>query len=87
MAFMIISGLYLCFVSLTDKRLSALSGMGLVGFGVVVLFSNFSAPDLAITLVLTEVLTVILFVLVFYHLPRLGRYSMQQNKNCRFGFC
>lgn len=78
MAIMIISGLG--FVMMTDKRLSALAGMGLIGFGVVVLFSNFSAPDLAITLVLTEVLTVILFVLVFYHLPRLGRYSTRSTK-------
>ncbi|MFW7377284.1 MAG: hydrogen gas-evolving membrane-bound hydrogenase subunit E [Oligoflexus sp.] len=65
----------LSFVARTHKRLSAVAGLGLLGFGVVLFFSTYSAPDLAITQVLIEVLTVILFVLVFYHLPGIARFT------------
>jgi len=70
---MLLAGL--SYVAKTHKRLSAVAGLGLVGFGVVLFFSTYSAPDLAITQVLIEVLTVILFVLVFYHLPGIARFT------------
>lgn len=70
---MILTGV--AYVAKTHKRLSAVAGLGLVGFGIVLFFSTFSAPDLAITQILIEVLTVILFVLVFYHLPGIARFT------------
>jgi multicomponent Na+:H+ antiporter subunit A len=54
----------------TRSRLSAIAALGVVGYGVSLIFMLFGAPDLAMTQILIETLTVILFVLVLYHLPR-----------------
>jgi multicomponent Na+:H+ antiporter subunit A len=56
--------------STTGSRLTALLAVGVIGFGVALLFILFSAPDLAITQVLVETLTVVLFMFVVYRLPR-----------------
>ena len=53
----------------TRSRLAAVAALGVVGYGVALVFVFFSAPDLAITQFMIETLTVILFVLVFHHLP------------------
>jgi multicomponent Na+:H+ antiporter subunit A len=50
-------------------RLAAIAALGVVGYGVALIFVLFGAPDVAMTQFLVETLTVILFVLVFYHLP------------------
>jgi multicomponent Na+:H+ antiporter subunit A len=50
-------------------RLGMVAALGVVGYGVALLFVLFGAPDLAITQFLVETLMVILFVLVLYHLP------------------
>jgi multicomponent Na+:H+ antiporter subunit A len=57
------------FVSSTRSRLGAVASLGIVGFGVALLYVLFSAPDLGITQVLIETLTVILLVLVLFRLP------------------
>ena len=54
---------------LARRRLAAIAALGVVGYGVALVFVLFGAPDLAMTQFLVETLTVILFVLVFYHLP------------------
>jgi multicomponent Na+:H+ antiporter subunit A len=54
---------------LLTSRLAAIAALGVVGYGVALVFVLFGAPDLAMTQFLVETLTVILFVLVFYHLP------------------
>ncbi|HXG09205.1 MAG TPA: putative monovalent cation/H+ antiporter subunit A [Gemmataceae bacterium] len=54
---------------LAKARLAAIAALGVVGYGVALIFVLFGAPDLAMTQFLVETLTVILFVLVFYHLP------------------
>ena len=54
---------------LLRSRLAAIAALGVVGYGVALVFVLFGAPDLAMTQFLVETLTVILFVLVFYHLP------------------
>jgi multicomponent Na+:H+ antiporter subunit A len=54
---------------LVKSRLAAIAALGVVGYGVSLIFILFAAPDLAMTQFLVETLTVILFVLVFYHLP------------------
>jgi len=53
---------------LARSRLAAIASLGVVGFGVALIFVLFGAPDVAMTQFLVETLTVILFVLVFYHL-------------------
>ncbi len=50
------------------SRLAAIAALGVVGYGVALIFVLFGAPDVAMTQFLVETLTVILFVLVFYHL-------------------
>jgi multicomponent Na+:H+ antiporter subunit A len=54
----------------SSSRLGAVAALGVVGFGVALLFLFFGAPDLAMTQFLVETLTVILLVLVLYRLPR-----------------
>ncbi len=56
-------------------RLGAVAALGIVGYGVTVIYVLYGAPDLALTLVSVETLTVILFVLVLYHLPRFAIYT------------
>ena len=59
----------------TRSRLSAIAALGIVGYGVALIYVLFGAPDLAMTQILIETLTVILFVLVLYHLPRFAILS------------
>ena len=56
-------------------RLTAVASLGVVGYGVAMIYILFGAPDLAITQFVVETLTVILFVLVFYHMPQFARLS------------
>jgi multicomponent Na+:H+ antiporter subunit A len=59
----------------TTSRLTAVAALGVVGFGMALLFLFFGAPDLAMTQFAIEALTVILFVLVIYKLPQFGKLS------------
>jgi multicomponent Na+:H+ antiporter subunit A len=59
----------------SSSRFGAVAAMGVVGYGMALVFALYGAPDLAITQVVTDTLTVILFVLVFYHLPEFTRLS------------
>ncbi|MDW8065431.1 MAG: putative monovalent cation/H+ antiporter subunit A [Anaerolineae bacterium] len=60
---------------LTSSRLAAVAALGIVGYGVALLYMLFGAPDLAMTQFAVETLTVILLVLVVYRLPRFTRLS------------
>lgn len=60
---------------LSRTRLSAVVSLGVVGFGMSLVFLYYGAPDLAITQILIETLTVIIFVLVVYHLPKFSTMS------------
>ena len=57
------------------SRLGAVAALGVVGYGIALLYILFGAPDLAMTQFLIETLMVILFVLVFYFLPRFATLS------------
>ncbi len=52
------------------SRLGAIAALGVIGYGIAMIFVWFSAPDLAMTQFAVETLTVLLFVLVLYRLPR-----------------
>jgi multicomponent Na+:H+ antiporter subunit A len=54
----------------SKSRLGAIASLGVVGYGVALVYILFGAPDLAMTQFHVETLTVILLVLVFYHLPK-----------------
>jgi multicomponent Na+:H+ antiporter subunit A len=59
----------------SSSRLAAVAALGVVGFGVALIYILYGAPDLAKTQLAIETLTVILFVLTLYRLPRLADYS------------
>ena len=58
---------------LARTRLLAVTSLGVVGFGIALVFVVFAAPDLAITQFLVETLLVIILVLVMLRLPALKR--------------
>ena len=51
-------------------RMVAIASLGVVGFGIALIFVLFAAPDLAITQFLVETLVVIIIALVLVGLPR-----------------
>jgi len=53
----------------SERRLSAIISIGVVGVVVTLAFTFFGAPDLALTQLLIEVLTVVLLILVFHQIP------------------
>jgi multicomponent Na+:H+ antiporter subunit A len=55
--------------------LFAVAALGVVGYGVAVVFLLFGGPDLALTQFAIETLSVLLFVLVLRRLPRLRKLS------------
>lgn len=57
------------------SRLSAIASLGVVGYGVAIIFIMYGAPDLAFTQFSIETLTVILFVLALYRLPKYLPFS------------
>jgi multicomponent Na+:H+ antiporter subunit A len=57
------------------SRLHAVASLGIVGYGVSLIFVLYGAPDLAMTQFVTETLTLLLFVLVLHKLPAFRRYS------------
>lgn len=59
----------------TASRLGAVTALGVVGYGVALIYILYGAPDLAMTQFLIETFTVILFVLVFYYLPSFAPIS------------
>jgi len=58
------------FIVASKSRLTAVVGMGIVGYAICLLFVIYSAPDLAMTQFSIDTLTVILFVLVLSSLPK-----------------
>lgn len=54
----------------SDSRLKAIVSMGVLGFGVGIIYIIYGAPDVALTTFAIETLNVILFVLVLARLPK-----------------
>ena len=63
-----------------QSRLAAVAALGVVGYGVSLIYILYRAPDLAMTQFLIESLTVILFVLAFYHLPPFTHLSSRRSR-------
>ncbi|MGM8364652.1 Na+/H+ antiporter subunit A [Virgibacillus sp. W0181] len=57
----------------SNHNLAAILILGIVGYGVAMLFVIYRAPDLALTQLVIETVTVVLFLLCFYHLPKLRK--------------
>lgn len=56
---------------LTNNKIASILVLGVVGYGIALLFVIYRAPDLALTQLVVETITVALFLLCFYHLPNL----------------
>lgn len=65
---------------LEKSRFSAILALGVVGFGVAVIYFLYGAPDLAMTQILVETLTLVLFVMAFQKLPLLKEFSRRPTK-------
>lgn len=58
---------------LAKSRITAIIGLGTVGYTVALFFVIFNAPDLALTQLVIETISVALFLMVFYHMPKLKK--------------
>jgi multicomponent Na+:H+ antiporter subunit A len=76
-ALMLLAAIYAVFA---PDRLSTVASLGIVGYGVALIYILYGAPDLAMTQILVETLTVLLFVLAFYHLPRFNSFSSRASR-------
>ncbi len=63
------------------SRLGAITALGVVGYGVALIYILYGAPDLAMTQFMVETLTVILLLLVFYHLPQFARFATRPGRS------
>jgi len=63
-----------------DSRLAVIAALGVIGYGIAVLYILFGAPDLAMTQFSVETLTVILFVFVLYRLPVFEEFSLRSTR-------
>jgi multicomponent Na+:H+ antiporter subunit A len=75
MGLALILGVSVLMTMLARSRFAAIAALGVVGYGMSLIWVLFGAPDLAMTQFAIETLTVILFVLAFYHLPSYQSYS------------
>ena len=64
----------------SQSRLAAITALGVVGYGVALIYVLYGAPDLAMTQFMVETLTVILLLLVFYHLPRFTEFATRPGR-------
>jgi multicomponent Na+:H+ antiporter subunit A len=60
---------------ISNSRVIALISMGVIGFGITIIFIAYSGVDLAITMIMVETLMVILAMIVVYHLPKYTNFS------------
>ncbi|NCA84896.1 MAG: DUF4040 domain-containing protein [Clostridia bacterium] len=59
----------------SKSRVVALIAMGMVGWGLALIFAFYGAIDLAITQIMTETLVLVIFVMIIYHLPVFKSFS------------
>ncbi|MBA5630431.1 hydrogen gas-evolving membrane-bound hydrogenase subunit E [Moheibacter lacus] len=57
------------YILFTTSRLTAIASLGIIGYGISLIFVFYGAPDLAMTQFAIDTLTVVLFVLVLFKLP------------------
>jgi multicomponent Na+:H+ antiporter subunit A len=70
---LILAGTALSLVA--QSRIAAITGLGVVGIGVALIFILFGAPDVAITQLLVETLLVVLIAVALLNLPPLPKQS------------
>jgi len=66
--------------AIAKSRLVTIIVMGVVGYGISLIYFIYSAIDLAITQILAETLIIIMFVKVLQKLPRFAKLSSTRSK-------
>jgi len=66
--------------TISASRITTIISMGVVGYGISLIYLYYSAIDLAITQILVETLTVVLFVLVLQKLPLFAKLSSRSTR-------
>ncbi len=80
-ALIIVIILFAAYVAINSKYvLASVAALGIVGYGVALIFALFSAPDLALTQFAIETLIVILLVLIVYKVPAFAKISLKKAK-------
>jgi len=64
----------------TRSRITAIISLGVVGWGIALIFAFYGAIDLAITQIMVETLIVVLFVMIIYHLPVFKNLSTRNSR-------
>jgi multicomponent Na+:H+ antiporter subunit A len=77
---LLVSALAVVFAVLAKSRLSAILAMGVVGYGIGLLYLYYGAVDLAITQFLAETVLMVLFVMVIYYLPGFAVLSTKTSR-------
>jgi len=65
-------------IVVSNNKATALLGLGILGFGIAIIFAYYSAPDLAITQIVVETLTIVLLFLTISRLPQMRRISTKR---------
>lgn len=68
------------FAVVSPSRISAILALGIVGYGIGLLYLFFGAVDLAITQFLVETLIMVLFILVIEYLPAFSTLSRRRSR-------
>ena len=66
--------------AVSRSRVATIIALGVVGYGIALIYLYFSAIDLAITQILVETLIVVMFGLVLQPLPKFARLSGRMTK-------
>ena len=72
---------FAAFAAIASKSvLASVAALGIVGYGIALIFTFYSAPDLAMTQFSIETLTVILLVFIVYNVPKFTDISPRKTK-------
>ncbi len=77
---LVVTAFSVIFAVFAKSRLSAILAMGMVGYGIGMLYLYYGAIDLAITQFLSETLVMVLFVMVIYYLPEFAILSSKKSR-------
>ena len=66
--------------TISRSRIATIVALGVIGYGLSLIYLYYSAVDLAITQILVETLIVVMFVIVLQRLPKFARLSSRRTK-------
>ena len=66
--------------TVSSSRIATIVALGVIGYGLSLVYLYYSAVDLAITQILVETLIVVMFVIVLQRLPKFARLSTRRTK-------